>query len=340
MTSWNSKSDFSGSYNDLTNKPDLSNFITNTVDNLVNYYKKSETYTQTEVNNLISAISTMNILVVQTLPTQDISTTTIYLLPRQTGETNNVYDEYIYVSNNWEKIGSTDIDLSNYYTKAEVDTLLANIDLSNYYTKTQVDALIPDISGKQDTLVSGTNIKTINNNSILGSGNVSIQEGETLPVGTEVDFDGQVSDIPVGWEEVEDKGDVYSTTEQRIGTWIDGKPLYRKVIEITERTLTPTNSRSALDIDLSSYNIDLIIDDNASLLCTGNGFNNFIQQPMEKIRTDFGTNDLNNAYNWSISRTEISSSTARIVFGANFYKVKGYYIIEYTKTTDTVGGGN
>lgn len=33
---------------------------------------------------------------------------------------------------------------------------------------------IPDISGKQDTLVSGTNIKTINNTSLLGSGNISI----------------------------------------------------------------------------------------------------------------------------------------------------------------------
>lgn len=29
--------------------------------------------------------------------------------------------------------------------------------------------------------------------------------GETLPVGTEVDFDGQASDIPAGWEQVSDK---------------------------------------------------------------------------------------------------------------------------------------
>ena len=35
-----------------------------------------------------------------------------------------------------------------------------------------------DISGKQDTLVSGTNIKTVNNNSLLGSGNISI---DSLP---------------------------------------------------------------------------------------------------------------------------------------------------------------
>ena len=38
---------------------------------------------------------------------------------------------------------------------------------------------IPDISNKQDTLVSGTNIKTINNQSILGSGNISISGGST-----------------------------------------------------------------------------------------------------------------------------------------------------------------
>ena len=34
-----------------------------------------------------------------------------------------------------------------------------------------------DISGKQDRLVSGTNIKTINGNSILGSGNIVIEGG-------------------------------------------------------------------------------------------------------------------------------------------------------------------
>lgn len=33
---------------------------------------------------------------------------------------------------------------------------------------------------KQDTLVSGTNIKTINNTSILGSGNIDIQGGSDV----------------------------------------------------------------------------------------------------------------------------------------------------------------
>ena len=38
------------------------------------------------------------------------------------------------------------------------------------------------ISGKQDTLVSGTNIKTINGESILGSGNITIQGGGAFDV--------------------------------------------------------------------------------------------------------------------------------------------------------------
>lgn len=40
-----------------------------------------------------------------------------------------------------------------------------------------VSGLATQLAGKQDTLVSGTNIKTINNSSILGSGNLEIQGG-------------------------------------------------------------------------------------------------------------------------------------------------------------------
>lgn len=102
--------------------PDVSNFITKSVDDLVNYYKKSETFTKQEVNNLISAITTLDIRVVQTLPTEDISTTTIYLVPKTTAEANNAYDEYIYVSNAWEHIGSTEVDLTDYVKNTDYAT--------------------------------------------------------------------------------------------------------------------------------------------------------------------------------------------------------------------------
>ena len=108
---------------ELTND---SEFITNTVDNLTNYYKKSETYTQTEVNQLINAITTLNIEVVSSLPTSNISTTTIYLKGSKKEGTNS-YDEYIYVNETWELIGTTAIDLAPYATKTYVDTKVDGI---------------------------------------------------------------------------------------------------------------------------------------------------------------------------------------------------------------------
>lgn len=49
-------------------------------------------------------------------------------------------------------------------------------DLCNqwFYTKSEIDTAL---NSKQNNLVSGTNIKTINNNSLLGSGNITIQGG-------------------------------------------------------------------------------------------------------------------------------------------------------------------
>lgn len=52
--------------------------------------------------------------------------------------------------------------------------------MANYqsaYTGQEIDAAIGAVAGKQDLLVSGTNIKTINNTSILGAGNIDIQGG-------------------------------------------------------------------------------------------------------------------------------------------------------------------
>ena len=76
-------------------------------------------------------------------------------------------------------------DLSNYYTKTEtsgateISTALASkADTATTYTKTETDnAITAATSTKQDTLVSGTNIKTINNQSILGEGNITIEGG-------------------------------------------------------------------------------------------------------------------------------------------------------------------
>ena len=129
---------------DLTND---SGFITNAVDDLVNYYLKSETYDKTEVDNIVSAIKNSRFEVVAELPTEDIETNVIYLVPSADPQTENVKDEYINLdgtSAGWEKIGSTEIDLSDYVTTSDLNTALAD-----YTTTTDLTALL---AAKQDVM--------------------------------------------------------------------------------------------------------------------------------------------------------------------------------------------
>ena len=156
----------------------IANFITPSTQNLVYYYLKSETFTKTEVNQLIDAVKQFQYQSVQTLPTASASTMNIiYLVPGQSPTTQNVKDEYITIATtnemqetvySWEKIGTTEIDLSNYYTKAQTDAAItAAINtalddysttqqmtaaiaaaLASYYTKSEVDALIADFITK------------------------------------------------------------------------------------------------------------------------------------------------------------------------------------------------
>lgn len=61
-------------------------------------------------------------------------------------------------------------------TKAQVG--LGNVDNTSDLNKPISTATQTALNGKQETLVSGTNIKTVNNNSLLGSGNINI---DSLP---------------------------------------------------------------------------------------------------------------------------------------------------------------
>ena len=65
-----------------------------------------------------------------------------------------------------DKDDLTDL-INNVYTKEEIDNnhLVISSSLNDLNTR---------LNTKQDTLVSGTNIKTINNQSILGSGNITL----------------------------------------------------------------------------------------------------------------------------------------------------------------------
>lgn len=135
------------------NTSDLANdsgFITSSVNNLVNYYLKQETYTKSEVNDLIGAIQQFHYERVQELPETGESNI-MYLVPKTTSEENNYYDEYVY-SNGWEKIGDTQIDLSGYVT-----TNALNQALGNYTTTENLTTLLND---KQDLITSDNKLSS------------------------------------------------------------------------------------------------------------------------------------------------------------------------------------
>lgn len=121
-------------------------------------------------------IEGFDVIKVETLPTENIQEKTIYLVPNTQSKENNVYDEYIYVNSTWEIIGSTAVDLSNYYNKEEVDNKVANI---------------------QALPVGGTTGQVLTKQSDT-DGDASWQDsGDTLPIGSIVDYEGDT--VPEGW---------------------------------------------------------------------------------------------------------------------------------------------
>lgn len=109
--------------------------------------------------------------------------------------------------------------------------------------------------------------------------------------------------------------EVYSTEETVIGTWIDGKPLYRKVIPITIPAVANTNTT----------------------VYTGDHSNCALVNRYGVIGTTAGNLD----YYYSSSNYMCvygSMSEIRMILGADAVKSYGgrssHIILEYTKTTD------
>lgn len=98
--------------------------------------------------------------------------------------TTSPYDIYILEKGTKIKLGSTTIDLSNYYTKEETNNTFAPLtELANYITSAECETTYMPLTERnnlQDKLVSGFNIATINEQSLLGQNkNFSLVETAT-----------------------------------------------------------------------------------------------------------------------------------------------------------------
>lgn len=106
-------------------------------------------YTKEEITELLSGIKEFNVILVEQLPNTG-EANTIYLIPSQDQKQENIKDEYLWINNNWELIGSTRIDLSDYVTTSDLATAL-----SDYATTSE---LTSGLAEKQDALTTGENI--------------------------------------------------------------------------------------------------------------------------------------------------------------------------------------
>ena len=152
------------SNNEIALKSDLPTIPTN-----VSEFNNDAGYqTASDVAGMIASIPQFEIKIVEELPTTG-QKMVLYLLPKTSKSGDNIYDEYIWIekTSSFELVGSTTVNLSDYYTKTDTDSLLEL---------------------KQDILVNQENIKSVNNQSLLGSGNLDIDNVENITYSELVDL--------------------------------------------------------------------------------------------------------------------------------------------------------
>lgn len=222
ISNWNSKSNFSGSYNDLTDKPtlfsgdytdltnkptipdELSDLTDDTTHRLVTDSEKttwggkqdalvSGTNIKTINNESLLGSGNINIQSGGTGTDVQINGSSIVSNDVANIQVEGTYNASTNKIATMSEIPTKVSDLSNdtgFITSSSLPTKVSDLSNDSGFISSETDPVFSasaaagidsgDIStwnGKQDALVSGTNIKTINNNSILGSGNITISGG-------------------------------------------------------------------------------------------------------------------------------------------------------------------
>ena len=81
------------------------------------------------VTAAIAGISGFHAEIVSVLPASGQSNI-LYLVAKSTAASGDGYDEYLYINGGWERVGSTDIDLSGYVQAADMHAI-TNTEISD-----------------------------------------------------------------------------------------------------------------------------------------------------------------------------------------------------------------
>ena len=131
---------------------------------------------KTELTQMIANLPKFEVKVVTTLPTTG-EYMKIYLIKANKGQSGDAYDEYIWVDSlkKFEWLGTTRIDLTNYYTKGEVDA-------KNYLSEDSLESAIESaLNGITDGFVKEEDVGNIVKPYIINKQDVITgAEGEVL----------------------------------------------------------------------------------------------------------------------------------------------------------------
>lgn len=98
-----------------------------TIEEIDSILQEAKNYTDNE-------IATFDFIkIVTELPETGLLNRT-YFVPKATDDTNDLYDEYMWVNNAWEFVGTKqiEVDLTDYYNKAEVDARIEEYSIADY----------------------------------------------------------------------------------------------------------------------------------------------------------------------------------------------------------------
>lgn len=113
-----------------------------------------------EIAEAVSGISGFDAQVVAELPATG-KKGILYLVANSSAEDKNAYDEYLWLTNKYEKLGTRSIDLSQYALKSELPTKLSQLtNDSGFQTSAQVGAIVDGKIVNKVDKVSGKQLST------------------------------------------------------------------------------------------------------------------------------------------------------------------------------------
>ena len=134
-----------------------------------------------------------------------------------------------------------------------------------------IDQVITCIGGQTDTSIFNLGFAKVDNGTlrIWTVANVDYEFNKiTLQYTKTTDTSGSGIWTPSGIPAVH-----YSTSEQVIGTWIDGKPLYQKTWVFSDVINLPTNTWVNTPIKCSDYNFERVVNAHIMISSTGTTYN-------------------------------------------------------------------